>query len=112
VQPSSYAGLPPQFYTRLKPTPVAKPRLIQFNRPLAAQLGLDLDAADADMLAAIFAGNAPLPGADPIATAYAGHQFGHFVPQLGDGRAILLGEVRDRAGLSWEIQLKGSGRTP
>lgn len=112
VHPSSYASLPQQFYTRLQPTPVAKPRLIQFNRALAAQLGLDLDAADADTLAAIFAGNVLLPGADPIATAYAGHQFGHFVPQLGDGRAILLGEVRDLAGLSREIQLKGSGRTP
>ncbi|HEY2417745.1 MAG TPA: YdiU family protein [Steroidobacteraceae bacterium] len=112
MQPSSYAALPPQFYTRLRPTPVARPRLIQFNRALAAHLGLDLDTADADTLATIFSGNALLPGADPIATAYAGHQFGHFVPQLGDGRAILLGEVRDLAGVSREIQLKGSGRTP
>jgi serine/tyrosine/threonine adenylyltransferase len=112
MQSSSYAGLPQQFYTRLKPTPVAKPRLIQFNRALAAQLGLDLETVDAGTLAAIFAGNVLLPGADPIATAYAGHQFGHFVPQLGDGRAILLGEVRDLAGITREIQLKGSGRTP
>jgi len=112
MQPSSYARLPEHFYARLAPTPVAKPRLIQFNRLLAEELGLQIDAADAEALAATFSGNRLPPGAEPIAMAYAGHQFGYFVPQLGDGRAILLGEVRDRTGVRRDIQLKGSGRTP
>jgi len=112
VQPSSYAGLPEHFYARLEPTPVAKPRLIQFNYALAGQLGLDTGAMDAERLAEIFSGNRLLPGAEPIAMAYAGHQFGYFVPQLGDGRAILLGEMGGLSGMRREIQLKGSGRTP
>ncbi len=112
MQPSSYAGLPEHFYARLDPTPVAKPRLIQVNRRLAAQLGLDIAALDAEALAAMFSGNLLPQGAEPIAMAYAGHQFGHFVPQLGDGRAILLGEVRDLSGMRRDIQLKGSGPTP
>src|SRR6202142_3247935 len=112
LQPSSYAGLPEHFYARLDPTPVAKPRLIQVNRRLAAQLGLDIAALDAEALAAMFSGNLLPQGAEPIAMAYAGHQFGHFVAQLGDGRAILLGEVRDLSGIRRDIQLKGSGRTP
>jgi uncharacterized protein YdiU (UPF0061 family) len=107
-----YSKLPEHFFTRLDPIPVAQPRLIQVNRPLAAELGLPLDDLDDDALAAIFAGNRLLPGAEPIAMAYAGHQFGFFSPQLGDGRAILLGEVRDVHGLLRDIQLKGSGRTP
>ena len=94
-----YSKLPEHFFTRLDPIPVAQPRLIQVNRPLAAELGLPLDDLDDDALAAIFAGNRLLPGAEPIAMAYAGHQFGFFSPQLGDGRAILLGEVRDVHGL-------------
>ncbi len=110
--PSSYARLPANFYARLAPTPVARPRLIQFNHALAAQLGLDVSELDAGTLAAMFSGNLLPPGAEPIAMAYAGHQFGQFVPQLGDGRALLLGEVRDPAGIRWDIQLKGSGRTP
>ncbi len=112
IEPSSYARLPQHFYARLKPTAVAEPRLIQFNSALAAQLGLDVSALDAEALAAIFSGTLIPQGADPIAMAYAGHQFGYFVPQLGDGRAILLGEVRDLTGMRWDIQLKGSGRTP
>jgi uncharacterized protein YdiU (UPF0061 family) len=107
-----YSRLPEHFFARLDPTPVAQPRLIQFNQELAAELGLDLGALDAAALADLFSGNRKLPGADPIAMAYAGHQFGQFVPQLGDGRAILLGEVRDRNGVRRDIQLKGSGRTP
>jgi uncharacterized protein YdiU (UPF0061 family) len=107
-----YSKLPEHFFARLDPTPVAQPRLIQINRPLAAELGLALESLDDDALAAIFAGNRLLPGAEPIAMAYAGHQFGFFSPQLGDGRAILLGEVRDVHGLLRDIQLKGSGRTP
>jgi protein adenylyltransferase len=112
LQPSSYARLPAHFYARLDPTPVVAPRLIRFNDALAAELGLDFDGLDAASLAAIFAGNVVPPGVEPIALAYAGHQFGYFVPQLGDGRAILLGEVRDRNGQRRDIQLKGSGPTP
>ncbi|HWJ34304.1 MAG TPA: YdiU family protein [Steroidobacteraceae bacterium] len=107
-----YARLPAHFYTRIDPTRVAEPRLIKFNSALAAELGLDVHGLGEDTLAAIFSGNLLVPDSHPIATAYAGHQFGQFVPQLGDGRAILLGEVHDRFGRRREIQLKGSGRTP
>jgi uncharacterized protein YdiU (UPF0061 family) len=109
---STYSQLPDRFYARLHPTPVAKPALIKFNGTLAADLGLHLEDVSDEGLAAIFSGNRLLPGSDPIAMAYAGHQFGHFVPQLGDGRALLLGEVVDRNGVRRDIQLKGSGRTP
>jgi serine/tyrosine/threonine adenylyltransferase len=109
---NSYAHLPERFYARLDPTPTAEPRLIKLNSELAAELGLDLSGVSADTLAQLFSGNLRLRGAEPLAMAYAGHQFGHFVPKLGDGRAILLGEVRDIAGVRRDIQLKGSGRTP
>jgi uncharacterized protein YdiU (UPF0061 family) len=109
---NSYARLPARFYSRTDPTPVAAPRLIKFNAVLAQDLGIDLDAADPGQLAQVFSGNRILPGSEPLAMAYAGHQFGQFVPQLGDGRAILLGELRDRAGVLRDVQLKGSGRTP
>ncbi len=109
---NSYAGLPERFFARLAPTPVPKPRLIKFNEELASELGLRAKGLEADELAAVFAGNVVPPGAEPIAMAYAGHQFGHFVPQLGDGRAILLGEVLDRNGERRDVQLKGAGRTP
>jgi serine/tyrosine/threonine adenylyltransferase len=109
---SSYADLPERFFARINPTPVAAPRLLRFNHALGAELGLDLGDLDAAALAALFSGNVLQQGLQPIATAYAGHQFGHFVPQLGDGRALLLGEAVDRAGLRRDIQLKGSGRTP
>ncbi|HVC02164.1 MAG TPA: YdiU family protein [Steroidobacteraceae bacterium] len=109
---SGYARLPERFFTRTAPEPVASPRLLAFNGALAADLGLGLDGADEEELAALFGGNALPRGSEAIAAAYAGHQFGQFVPQLGDGRAILLGEVRDRAGALREIQLKGSGPTP
>ena len=112
MQPSSYVKLPPHFYARLPPTPVARPKLIRFNRPLASELGLQLEGLSDEALAAIFSGNALPEGLEPIAQAYAGHQFGHFVPQLGDGRAILIGEARDASGVLRDIQLKGSGRTP
>jgi len=108
----SYARLPAHFFTRVDPTPVAAPRLIKFNRELAADLGLDVGGIDAATLADIFSGNRLIDGSEPIAMVYAGHQFGQFVPQLGDGRAILVGEVRDRYGTRRDIQLKGSGRTP
>lgn len=108
---NSYARLPPRFFEPTLPTPVSKPQLIRLNRPLALQLGLDADWLASEAGVAMLAGNAIGEGSTPIATAYAGHQFGHFVPQLGDGRAILLGEVVDRAGIRRDIQLKGSGRT-
>jgi uncharacterized protein YdiU (UPF0061 family) len=109
---NSYARLPGRFYARLDPTPVAAPRLLKLNQALAHQLGLDAGALATPEGVAILAGNGIAPGSQPIALAYAGHQFGNFVPQLGDGRAILLGEVVDRAGARRDIQLKGSGPTP
>ena len=106
---NSYARLPEHFFARLAPTPVSKPRLIKFNDSLASELGVNASGLEADELAAVFAGNVTPPGAEPIAMAYAGHQFGNFVPQLGDGRAILLGEVLDRNGERRDVQLKGAG---
>src|SRR3984893_424581 len=108
----SYARLPVHFFTRVDPTRVADPTLIAFNSALASELGLDVHGLDPRTLAEIFSGNRALPGTLPIAMAYAGHQFGQFVPQLGDGRAILLGEAQGRGGMRRDIQLKGSGRTP
>ena len=108
---NSYARLPPQFFADQMPTPVVAPKLIKFNEALASELGLDMDVLKQNA-AAIFSGNELLPGSQPIAMAYAGHQFGNFVPQLGDGRAILLGEVKNRNGRRRDIQLKGSGPTP
>jgi uncharacterized protein YdiU (UPF0061 family) len=109
---NSYSALPENFFARVAPTPVAAPRLLKLNRPLAIQLGLDPDLLDTPEGAEILAGKKVPEGADPIAMAYAGHQFGQFVPQLGDGRAILLGEVIDKDGVRRDIQLKGSGPTP
>jgi len=109
---NSYARLPAAFHAKLAPTPVASPRLLCFNVPLAAELGLEPAALEPAEVAAIFSGNTLPEGSEPLAMAYAGHQFGHFVPQLGDGRAILLGEVIDRSGQRRDIQLKGAGQTP
>jgi uncharacterized protein YdiU (UPF0061 family) len=109
---NTYTALPANFFARVVPTPVASPKLIKLNRPLALHLGLDPDRLDSPEGAEILAGKRVPDGADPIAMAYAGHQFGHFVPQLGDGRAILLGEVIDTDGVRRDIQLKGSGPTP
>ena len=109
---NSYAALPANFFARVSPTPVASPRLVRLNRPLALDLGLDPDMLETPEGAEILSGKILPAGADPIAMAYAGHQFGHFVPQLGDGRAILLGEVIDKGGIRRDIQLKGSGPTP
>jgi serine/tyrosine/threonine adenylyltransferase len=112
VNPSSYSSLPERFFARVQPTRVAAPHLIKLNPALAADLNIDLSGLDAPALANLFSGNDLPPGTVPIAMAYAGHQFGHFVPQLGDGRAILIGEMRDRTGVLRDIQLKGCGRTP
>ena len=112
MNPSSYSSLPERFFARVQPTRVAAPHLIKLNPALAADLNIDLSGLDAPALANLFSGNDLPPGTVPIAMAYAGHQFGHFVPQLGDGRAILIGEMRDRTGVLRDIQLKGCGRTP
>ena len=95
-----------------QPAAVPAPRLLHFNPGLARELGLPLAEATPDQLAALFSGNALPEGASPIAQAYAGHQFGQFSPQLGDGRALLLGEVIDGLGRRRDIAFKGSGRTP
>lgn len=109
---NSYARLPEGFYSRVLPTPVGEPYVVSFN-PAAAEL-IDLNPAQArqEDFAPIFAGQKRLSGSEPIAAVYAGHQFGVYVPQLGDGRAILLGEVRNEAGQRWDLQLKGAGPTP
>nr|WP_298100024.1 YdiU family protein [uncultured Shinella sp.] len=108
---NSYARLPDAFFAPVDPTPVEAPQLITFNRALAEELGLDADRLERHG-AGYFSGNVALPGSLPLAMAYAGHQFGQFVPRLGDGRAILIGEVIDRAGKRRDIQLKGAGQTP
>ncbi len=109
---NSYARLPDRFYVRLDPIPVAAPKLVQVNNMLAEELGIDPKALATAEGVATLAGNHIATGAEPMALAYAGHQFGHFVPQLGDGRANLLGEVVGRDGVRRDIQLKGSGATP
>ena len=92
---NSYARLPERFYARVNPTPVTKPGLIRINGPLARHLGLDPDYLASPKGVEILAGNRVPEGSEPLALAYAGHQFGGFAPQLGDGRALLLGEVID-----------------
>ncbi|MGA3224849.1 MAG: protein adenylyltransferase SelO [Acidobacteriaceae bacterium] len=109
---NTYARLPERFYARLNPTAVAAPRLVKLNRELAQDLGLDPDELANQQGVEILAGNRVAEGSEPLAEAYAGHQFGHFVPQLGDGRANLLGEVMGRDAIRYDIQLKGSGPTP
>ena len=108
---NTYEKLPDRLFARQEPAKVADPALLIYNRALAHELNLTGKASDAE-LAAIFAGNHVPKGASPISQAYAGHQFGNFVPSLGDGRAVLLGEVVDIDGARRDIQLKGSGRTP
>lgn len=109
---SSYTRLPERFYARVHPTPVGRPALLAINDELAETLGLTREELSSERGIATLAGNYIPEGADPVALAYAGHQFGNFVPQLGDGRAILLGEVIGRDGRRRDVQLKGSGRTP
>jgi uncharacterized protein YdiU (UPF0061 family) len=108
---NQYTGLGDNFYQSITPTRVKKPGLIAFNHALLAELGLPPFDESETNLAAIFSGNDLLDGMEPIAMAYAGHQFGNFVPQLGDGRAILLGQVTDNNNRLLDIQLKGSGQT-
>ena len=105
---NSYARLPDRFFARQAPMPVAAPAIVRVNTDLAATLGIDPAALDADLLA----GNRVPAGSTPIAQAYSGHQFGGFSPVLGDGRAVLLGEIVAPGGQRFDMQLKGSGRTP
>jgi serine/tyrosine/threonine adenylyltransferase len=109
---NSYARLPERFFARLAPTPVQAPKLVRLNSSLARQLGFDPAMLTSFGGVALLAGNRIADGGEPLAMAYAGHQFGNFVPQLGDGRAILLGEVIDTSGQRRDIQLKGAGPTP
>ena len=107
-----YARLPERFYSPQDPVPVREPGSIRLNLPLAEDLGIDTQWLASEAGTALLAGNYLPEGAEPIATAYAGHQFGGFNPQLGDGRAVLLGEIRARNGRRFDLQLKGSGPTP
>ncbi|MGF1447031.1 MAG: YdiU family protein [Pikeienuella sp.] len=109
---NSYARLPERLFARVSPAAAPQPRLLLLNQALADELGLDAAKLAGPEGVEILAGNRVAAGSEPLAMAYAGHQFGNWVPQLGDGRALLLGEVIDRAGHRRDIQLKGSGRTP
>ena len=109
---NSYGRLPNRFYTKMAPSPVASPAMLALNVPLAGRLGIDADALATPEGVSVLAGNEVPEGADPLAQVYAGHQFGGWSPQLGDGRAILLGEIVAPDGARFDIQLKGSGRTP
>ena len=109
---NSFAGLPDRFYARVRPTPVSHAQLVRLNLELALHLGLDAEVLASPSGIEMLGGTRIPEGVEPIAMAYAGHQFGQFVPQLGDGRAILLGEVVDREGVRRDIQLKGAGPTP
>ncbi|MCL4108022.1 UNVERIFIED_CONTAM: hypothetical protein GTU68_017050 [Idotea baltica] len=108
---NTYARLPEDFYTITNPTPVKQATLFKFNHELAKELGIEELGEDTD-IAEYLSGNKILEGSEPIAMAYSGHQFGGFSPQLGDGRAILLGEVKAEDDIRYDIQLKGSGKTP
>ncbi|MFN2349205.1 MAG: YdiU family protein [Thioalkalivibrio sp.] len=108
---NSYARLAEAFYDRPPPAPFPEPYRIAFNEQAAALIGLDPEEAHRAEFVNAFTGQVPLPGMEPVSMIYAGHQFGVYVPQLGDGRAVLLGEVKTPEGQRWELQLKGSGPT-
>jgi uncharacterized protein YdiU (UPF0061 family) len=109
---NSYARLPERFFAKVAPTPVRSPGLVKINEGLARELGVDPEELASAAGVAALAGNVVPAGAEPLAQVYAGHQFGGWSPRLGDGRAILLGEVIDGAGRRRDVQLKGSGPTP
>lgn len=109
---NTFARLPSAFYSRVAPSALPAPYRVSFNAAAAALIDLDPAQAMRPEFADYFCGNRLLPGADSLAMLYAGHQFGHFVRQLGDGRAILLGEIKNAAGEYWDVQLKGAGQTP
>ncbi len=108
---NSYAALPDVFFERVKPTPFPNPYVVSVNPDAAGLLNLDPGEFTRPDFPEYFCGAKLLPGSDPLAMLYSGHQFGHYVPQLGDGRAILLGEVKNEKGEPWELQLKGAGLT-
>ena len=108
---NTYARLPEVFHERVNPTPFPNPHLVSFNPAVAVLIDLHHDEANRDEFSDYFSGARLLPGSDPIAMLYSGHQFGHYVSQLGDGRAILLGEVKNKAGETWDLHLKGAGLT-
>ena len=108
---NTYSKLPNSFYKKVLPQPVKEPKLIEINEELAEYLGVDSTNLSDEDCKLIFSGNKIPRGASPIALAYAGHQFGQFVPSLGDGRAILLGELIATNGKRFDMQLKGSGKT-
>lgn len=109
---NSYRVLPPLLFSQADPDHVAEPRLVALNESLAEELGIQDKDLDRGEMLAYLSGIKRWPGSEPIALAYAGHQFGGFSPQLGDGRAHLLGELRGKDGVLYDLQLKGSGRTP
>jgi len=109
---NAYARLPEPFRVPVEPKPLADARLVHFNADVARLLDLDPAESRRADIADYLSGNLPLPGAEPVAQRYAGHQFGQYVPELGDGRAILLGEVRSESGARWDLHLKGGGPTP
>ena len=108
---NSYSNLGRDFYQSIKPTPVQNPELIIFNQVLSDELGLAETAFSSSAGASVFAGNSIPGGAEPLAMAYSGHQFGHFNPDLGDGRAILLGQIVSPGGRSFDVHMKGTGQT-
>ncbi len=107
-----YKALGEPHHVPVSPTPLPEPKMIHFNKPLALELGLDVSEADSSKLLEILAGNRPWPKYEPLASVYAGHQFGVWALQLGDGRALMIVEVRTPAGARMELRLKGSGPTP
>jgi uncharacterized protein YdiU (UPF0061 family) len=109
---NNYAKLPAAFYRKIDPTPLATPYLVSFNRDAANLIDLDAEIARSERFIATIAGNVVPDGAEPLAMLYSGHQFGTYVPQLGDGRAILLGEILNERRERWTLQLKGAGETP
>ena len=104
--------LPEHFYRRVSPQALNNPYLVAFSPAVAELLDIEPALFQQQQLIDLLTGNTLAPGSDPIAMLYAGHQFGHYVPQLGDGRALMIGEIADVTGSDWEIQLKGSGLTP
>ncbi|MCX7194957.1 MAG: YdiU family protein, partial [Proteobacteria bacterium] len=109
---NTFSRLPDIFHSRLNPTPLPHSYLVSFNASAAELINLDVTEVERADFTEYFIGNRLLPGSEPLSMLYAGHQFGYFVPQLGDGRAILLGEIQNSAGEYWDIQLKGAGITP
>ncbi len=109
---SAFARMPPAFYSRVAPTPLPQPYLVAWSRSAAELLGLPQDLSGRRDAIEALSGNSRFAGSEPLAAVYSGHQFGVYVPRLGDGRALLLGEITGRDGQPWEVQLKGAGKTP